>query len=143
MIIDDKIKRLREFESKVESNIILLAKDLEHLILDMNRDQIEGSGVSNDNQKITPKYTPFTVKIKKAKGQPTTHVTLHDTGEFLDSLFVVYGDHYFAIGADDPKVKKLERKYGKDIFGLIEKNLRELIDLIRPELQEKFKKDVS
>lgn len=120
-----------------------MAKDLEHLILDMNREQIEGKGLDSDNVKITPKYTPFTVKIKREKGQPTTHVTLKDTGEFLDSLFVVYGEKYFALGADDPKVKKLERKYGKEIFGLIENNLNEIIDLIRPELVKKFKEDVN
>ena len=143
MVIDDKIKALRRFDERVEANIILLAKDLEHLILDMNREQLEGKGVSNDNKRITPKYRPLTIKIKREKGQPTTHVTLSDTGDFLDSLFVVYGEKYFALGADDPKTKKLERKYGKDIFGLISENLQEIIDLIKPELQEKLKRDVQ
>ena len=80
-------------------------------------------------------YTPFTIEIKKEKGQPTDRVTLRDTGDFYDSMKVDAERTYFEIVADDWKTEELKGKYGDDILGLNAEHKGQLIwDKMYPDL---------
>lgn len=139
-VIDDKIKGLEFFQDNQDRIILELVKDIEHLVLDLNTAQLSEKGIDNQGDEIVPRYRPLTISIKKAKGQPTKRVTLKDTGGFHNSFFVVFGPKSFAIGSDDRKALKLERKYGPEIYGLIDKNIQEVIEEIRPELLNELRK---
>jgi hypothetical protein len=82
--------------------------------------------------------------IKKAKGQPTDRVTLRDTGDFESSFYLDVEDTYFEITAADFKTEKLMHKYGKDISGLNEENLRILIwDVVYPRMIDNVKQELQ
>lgn len=136
------INRLKKAEQDLDKMILEVIKENEHLVIDSNLAQLE-AGIQNDSKPIEPAYTPFTVRIKREKGQPFDRVTLKDEGDFHGAFFVVYYHNYFALGSDDPKTKKLVKKYGPDIFGLNEKSMKALIDEIREPIIEKLKKAIT
>jgi len=83
-------------------------------------------------------YSPFTVEIKKSKGQPYDRVTLQDTGDFHKSFYIEYQGDGFEIKADDWKTSMLVRDYGKEILGLNDENVEELLrEYIHPKLMDK------
>lgn len=138
-VIDEKIKVLEDFQKRKDEIILDLVKDIEHIILDMNIEQLEKHGIDGEGIEL-PEYTDLTKIIKRSKGQITEHVTLKDEGDFHESFFIIYKDKEFTIYSDDIKTNKLINKYGIQIFGLIAKNMEEMIDLIRPELLQKARK---
>ena len=135
------IKSLENFQANVDKEIIRIAVSEDAQIIDWNIAQLE-LGKENTGNDITPQYAPLTIQIKREKGQPTSRVTLKDEGDFHDSFFVVINAKSFAIYARDDKTEKLERKYGKEIFGLDDQNLQDLIDLIKPDFISEFRKQV-
>ena len=56
---------------------------------------------------IGGEYSPYTVMLKKEKGQITDHVTLKDTGEFYRSFKTYWDKSEIVITADTIK-KKVE-----------------------------------
>lgn len=79
------------------------------------------SGIRADGTEILPTYKDITIAIKQDKGQPTDRVTLRDTGEFQNKVFAEVTDTHVITGSTDDKSTKLQKKYGKKIFGLSEK----------------------
>ena len=142
-LIDKKIEQLEDFEQNSEYYIILTASKFEDLILDLNRDQMEDKGQDSIGKLIRPKYTPYTVKLKKAKGHTHKHVTLTDTGDFSDAMFVEFGDNFFYLGSEDPKTGALMLKYGDLIFGLDDVSLKEFVDSIRDEFIDSARKKIT
>lgn len=142
-LIDKKIEQLEDFEQNSEYYIILTASKFEDLILDLNRDQMEDKGQDSTGKLIRPKYTPYTVKLKKAKGHTYKHVTLTDTGDFSDAMFVEFGDNFFYLGSEDPKTGALMLKYGDLIFGLDNVSLKEFVDSIRDEFIDSARKKIT
>ena len=85
-------------------------------------------------------YSPVTIEIKKALGQPTNRVTLRDEGDFESSFFLEVGDKQFEIKASDFKTEDLTKKYGRQILGLTKEKIAVLIwQYIFPDLMEKAK----
>ena len=88
-------------------------------------------------------YTPLTIAIKKEKGQPTNRVTLRDEGDFHSSFYLEVGDTQFEIKAADFKTEDLIKKYGRQILGLTNENIAELIwQYVYPDLLTKAKKTI-
>lgn len=138
-IIEQKIKALQAFQNTANERVINVCKQFEPEIIDMNTGQLQ-AGQNALRQPIEPAYRPLTISIKRAKGQPTDRVTLKDTGDFYGDFFVNFGAEYLAIGSNDEKALKLERKYGKDIYGLTEENQDELAEMVKPELRNDLMK---
>jgi len=135
----EKIARLRgnleKYQADLPNVVLDSVKDNEHTILDLNtEEQLYAQGIYRDGTPIEPAYRPMTISIKQSKGQPTSRVTLKDTGDFQKSFFIAYGGDSFSIGATDPKTRKLEKKYGSDIFGLTSENLKEAIKEMKPDI---------
>lgn len=97
-------------------------------IIELNVEQLYEYGINSLGISIDTyaPYSPYTVRIKKEKGQPTDRVTLRDTGDFHKSFEVVVGPIGFYITATDYKTNMLIEKYGEKIFGLIPQNKIEL-----------------
>lgn len=131
--------RLRKFKDFLDDRLRDEILANEHIICDMIADQMF-SGYDGRGKKIEPEYTPFTVSIKRQKGQPTDRVTLHDTGDFYSSLRVEFDEGGFYVTSDDSKAAELLEKYGTNIFRLSNQNLTILIrEYLRPAFAEKLK----
>lgn len=125
---------------------ILKRNDIQKKILDMVRiNQLLEHGVSEDNVRIGS-YSPYTIQLKKEKGQRTDHITLLDTGVFYDSFFISVLADTFVINANDEKVNEkgetilLTEKYNYagNIMGLTEENMDKLIILLKNEVNKKL-----
>lgn len=98
-------------------------------IVEMNREQLYDFGINSLGIEIATyaPYAPYTIKVKREKGQPFDRVTLKDTGAFYRSFEVVFDPIGFYITARDPKTQDLMDKYRPEILGLTSENLSLLV----------------
>lgn len=120
--------------------------DNDAYIVDMNaEEQLFEQGINRlgvDIMDYAP-YRPLTIQIKEEKGQPTNRVTLRDTGDFESSFFIEANDRQFEIKASDFKTEDLIKKYGRQILGLTDENIRALIwQYIYPDLLKRTQKEI-
>lgn len=143
--ITDLRKRVADFNEALTSGRLMqdIIWDNDAYIVDMNaEEQLYEQGINRlgvDIMDYAP-YSPVTIEIKKALGQPTNRVTLRDEGDFESSFFLEVGDKQFEIKASDFKTEDLIKKYGRQILGLTKENIAVLIwQYIYPDLMEKAK----
>lgn len=122
---------------------------LEKLVIELNtKDQLFEKGEDSFGKKLVGKnivkdgkYSPLTVSIKRAKGQPTNRVTLFDTGDFYASFNITPYKGGFVIDADEQKDEtNLFDEFGLGILGLNQTNLQIIIEYFKNELLEKVNK---
>ncbi len=75
-------------------------------------------GINSEGLAIEPEYHPLTVQIKESKGQPSSRVTLKDTGSFYDEMYTDPKGDKMYIDSKDSKSNALQEKYGDGIFGI-------------------------
>lgn len=136
------IRTLKQFEGEKDKVLLGLVKVNEAQIITFNHEQLQDGELSTGND-ILPLYKPFTISVKKSKGQVYDRVTLLDTGSFYDKFFIVYFKDKFSIESTDRKALKLEKKYSLDILGLNSRNLQALIEIIKPDFLERFRKAIN
>lgn len=138
--------RLRAFKDSLPMLLEDVVRDKEDVIVSaIADDQLYRRGINGKGEKIMDymPYTAKTIKNKRKKGQPTTRVTLRDTGAFHESMFVVFDSEGFYITASDEKTQDLVEKYGKEIFRLTNKNFTRIIrSHIRKELAKRLKRAI-
>lgn len=145
-LIVNLLNRTKDFESKLKEGVFIREIILENetFIVNLNaEDQLFDQGINSLGVHIDDyaPYSEYTIEIKKAKGQPYNRVTLHDEGDFANSIFIEAGNDQFEIKAADSKTQALIRKYGRQILGLTNENLHEVIwKYIYPELLKETKK---
>ena len=135
----EKIRHLRsnleQYQARLSDVVLDAVYEHEGEILDLVRDdQLTAQGIDGTGRPIRPIYTAFTRRIKRDKGQTTSHVTLRDTGETQDTMLMEYGANYFYPVATTPQVEGLYRKYGKRIFDLTPKSVSEAAKIVRPQV---------
>ena len=130
--------KLRAFKDSLPLMLEDIVRDNEDVIVSaIVDDQLYRRGVNGYNEKIMDyaPYAPSTIKKKKRKGQPTTRVTLRDTGDFHKAAYVIFDRDGFYITSSDYKTVFLTKKYGDEIFRLTDKNFTRIIKShIRKEL---------
>lgn len=116
----------------------------EKLVLDLNREhQLFDLGENYDGSPVRPAYKPYTVFLKKQKGQPYDRVTLRDTGDFYKSFKLQRRGDELWIVATDWKTVKLIAKYGHKILGVNEDGMDFLKrSVVAPALLKALKKAV-
>ena len=138
--------RLRAFKDSLPMLLEDVVRSKEDVIVSaIADDQLYRRGINGKGEKIMDymPYTAKTIKNKRKKGQPTTRVTLRDTGAFHESMFVVFDSEGFYITASDEKTQDLVEKYGKEIFRLTNKNFTRIIrSHIRKELTKRLKREI-
>ncbi len=143
MILDNLISGLKSFEKSIPQLIGEVLKQNEDIIVDMNaEEQLFEQGKTREGVSIDSyaPYSPVTIEIKQAKGQPTNRVTLRDEGDFEASFFVQFNADSFEIKASDWKAANLEVEYGSEILGLTDENIYELVvSYVIPFLIEKMR----
>lgn len=146
--ITDLRKRVADFNEALTSGRIIqdIIWDNEAYIVDLNaEEQLFEQGINRLGVEISDyaPYSPVTIAIKEAKGQPTNRVTLRDEGDFESSLYLEVGDKQFEIKASDFKTEDLIKKYGCQILGLTDENISILIwKYIFPDLMDEAKKQI-
>nr|DAZ50399.1 MAG TPA: hypothetical protein [Caudoviricetes sp.] len=147
-VITDLRNKVAQAENNINSGkwVQQIIYDNEAYIVDLNaEEQLYEQGVNNLGVSISDyaPYSPVTIEIKKAKGQPTNRVTLRDEGDFESSFFLDVGQNQFEIKASDWKTEELIKKYGRQILGLTNENIEKLIwDFIYPDLLSKLKNEL-
>jgi hypothetical protein len=147
-VITDLRNKVAQAENNINSGkwVQQIIYDNEAYIVDLNaEEQLYEQGVNNLGVSISDyaPYSPVTIEIKKAKGQPTNRVTLRDEGDFESSFFLEVGQNQFEIKASDWKTEELIKKYGRQILGLTNENIEKLIwDFIYPDLLSKLKNEL-
>lgn len=146
--ITDLRKRVADFNEALTSGRLMqdVIWSNDAYIVDMNaEEQLFERGINRLGVEIMDyaPYSPVTIEIKEAKGQPTNRVTLRDEGDFESSFFLEVGDKQFEIKASDFKTEDLIKKYGRQILGLTDENIAILIwQYIYPDLVDEAKKQI-
>ena len=146
--ITDLRNRVANFNEALTSGRLIqnIIWDNEAYIVDLNaEEQLYEQGINRLGVEIADyaPYSPVTIAIKEAKGQPTNRVTLRDEGDFECSFFLEVGDKQFEIKASDFKTEDLIRKYGRQILGLTDENIAILIwQYIYPDLINEAKTQI-
>lgn len=142
--LDNLIDRLRAIEDEALMLVENVIRENEHALLSLNsRDQLYDRGIDRNGVEIASyrPYAPMTIQIKREKGQPTNRVTLRDEGNFYASFYIIFGATGFEIAASDWKTEELIAKYGEEVLGLTDENVRLFAaEYIEPALNELFAK---
>jgi len=133
--------RLVKARNGIEQQTAKIILKFEKEIVDLVRlQQLFEKGIDGKGKKITPEYSPFTVAVKRIKGQDTTRVTLFDEGNLFKSFTTDYGSFILEIFPTDFKKDSLIEKYGEDIFFATVQHEEDInFKIIAPQLQIWFK----
>lgn len=135
--------RLRAFKEQIPSMLEEVVRSKEDVIISyIKDDQLYRRGVNGEDIKIWSyaPYAPSTIARKKKKGQPTTRVTLKDTGAFYEGMHLVFEPDGFYVTSSNKVTSFLKKRYGEAIFRLTDKNLTKLLQShIRKEFVKRIK----
>ena len=135
--------RLRKFNPVLEQCLKEEIEKYGYYLTDIIRIQLD-LGIDGNMRRIHPPYALRTIQKKIKKGQPIDRVTLKDTGDFYNSLYVVFEEDGFRIASNDEKAKYLIAKYGEPILRLDDRDFtRFLRYYIRPALAERLKEYIE
>ena len=138
--------------------------DTKEEFLRLQKEQL-WNGINSKGENITPPYTERTIEIKERKGQPSERVTLNDTGDYYEGMYLDIVDNEIVVMNHDaegvvPNVEKsssvdstmpvslqLLAKYGDDVLGLDEVSQQQyvdnaLIDAMRENFTEKLENEL-
>lgn len=120
---------------ETEAWFFVIDRELQDEIVRLNtQDQLYEDGIDSLNRKLggDGKYSPYTITLKRQKGQRVDHITLKDTGAFYNSFKVTVNSRGFTIVADDKSHYDvpLTDDFGIDILGLTEDNKSWLYDFL-------------
>lgn len=127
MFIDKKIKEIEQIRRDLPKQAKEIANKFKTEILDYIREkQLFDEGIDGKGNKLLG-YKPFTIGIKRQKGQPTNRTTLFDTGNFFKGFDLIYTDqNALGVFSRDSKTPDLVEKYGADIFTFTAENIKEI-----------------
>lgn len=139
--------RLRAFGDHIPEMLGDIIRDKEDVIVSaIANNQLYRRGINGRGEKIMD-YAPYalkTIKNKKRKNQPTTRVTLRDTGKFHEGMYVVVDSEGFYITSSDSKTDDLTEKYGNEIFRLTDENFNRILrSHIRKEFVKRLKRAIK
>ena len=133
------VEVLTAYRRRAPELIIEACRAYERFILEANRRQLQERGRDSEGASLGT-YAASTIRYKISRGQAYDRVTLRDSGDFHRSFTIRYDQDELAIYADDDKTPKLVRRYGTDILGLAEADITKLIELVRPDFLDAFRK---
>lgn len=145
-----RLKAIAKLKERQLFKIVFDDKRAKDLIIDLNtQKQLKERGINSMGQLLSSvggKYSPVTIGISQAKGQPKKSeyiIDLHDTGEFYRSFRVIVSQGQIEITADTIKDDDdLIQDWGEDILGLTENNLQILQDFAILAYQKEVRKRI-
>lgn len=126
-------RRLDELNGGLFINFIEESlNELKSDITKFNQNQLaDGHKASGE---FLPNYSPRTTQISPNK---TGRIKLYDTGDFWKSIFSFSGSGIFEVDATDWKTEMLKSRYGDEILGMDEQNMRSLLNKLAEILKVK------
>ena len=141
MSFEDSINDAINFFKDIDSIILEITQEPEtqKFLIEVLQDQLFTTGEDGNGLSLGD-YSPVTVQIKRAKGQPTDRITLKDTGEFYDSYNIDPFNGGFIIDANGQKSPSdnLFVTYGDDILKPNDETLTEIAEYYETRLFEYF-----
>lgn len=102
----EDLKELFNFNPIVLLDEVFKQSEVQDTMIEFNQDQLQ-DGTDSLGQTIVTiggsPYRPFTVRIKRSKGQPTNVVTLEDTGDFYKTFKIKINRDSYEITANFEK----------------------------------------
>ena len=142
--ITNLIDNLKKYKDSINEYMEDITRSIEDEIKEINVHQQYDLGQDRNGDAITPEYAESTIRYKRRKGQPTDRVTLQDTGQYHDTFKIRYEDEGFELYANDWKAGFLDKKYGKEIYGLQDEAAMQLADQVyQPRMIQKLKTILS
>jgi len=123
------------FDESIEESI--------EVILDTNQDQLRSHGEDSKGDKLSPEYSASTIARKKSsKTSPVPD--LYDTGFMFDEMDMLsQQEAVWDIISYAPYTRKLQEKYGIDIFGIQEKRIDKPAKEVKEKSITKIKKHLK
>jgi hypothetical protein len=92
-------------------------------------------------------YSPFTIAMKRIKGQPYNRVTLKDTGQLYASAKLIIGEKEASIRmertSDEGDVAEKLRYHFGEYEGLTDESKKKLIKQLKPEIIKRFRETIK
>ena len=104
--------KYQSYLANLDRNISIAIGTVDHLILDLQREQMKKRHVTSKGAPINPPYSP---KNKKRKG--FANPNLYETGDFQNKFVMTANLQKYFIKSLDWKNAKLTARY-EDIFGI-------------------------
>ena len=146
----DEVKKLLDFNIIDLLDKVFLESEVQKTMIEFNQDQLQ-DGKDALGQTISTiggsPYRPYTVTVKRKKGQPTNKVTLKDTGEFYKTFKIVIHQNYYEITAnfeihETSILDNFTSNY--DFLGLDQESLYELAyEIVLPRLGILLRKQIG
>ena len=127
--VEEILQNVKKLDEK-EAWLFVIDKEVREEIIRLNtEEQLYEDGIDSLNEKLGD-YSPYTIMIKRSKGQKTSHITLKDTGAFYESFKIEVNRTGLTIIADDTSKYDipLTDDFGIDILGLTQDNKLYLFD---------------
>ena len=116
------IDRLNDVEAGLENEAYRIIAEIQEIIIDYAREeQLFKKGIDGKGERLEP-YSPYTVALKKIKGEVFNRTTLLDTESFYQEMFITARAGHFFISSSDHKTPMLIEKYGEHIMVLTDDN---------------------
>jgi len=120
--------------------------NVQKFILDSNRNRLRIKGVDILGKEIRTYnarggnvYSNRTIDIKRDKGQPTSHVTLYDTGRWQGSFALKPRKTFATIESNKKSLSMIEDNVDmKNVLGLTEQNNDLLAKMFAPSISKKI-----
>jgi hypothetical protein len=133
----DALKRFRDQAEELAVSIAVTEEAAE--ISEMNRRQLDAGDRADGNQ-VKPPYTPKYAAYKRSLGLKTNVVTLRLTGDFYRSIKPEQtAPDEMELQSQDSKAPYLLARYGKQVLGLSEENIKKLAERIQPKMLRRLK----
>jgi hypothetical protein len=133
-MLADLARKINDYVENYESNLVQVLATVDHVILDINRDQLKNEQITALGKPVLPEYSS---RWKALKG--LVYPNLLDTGDFHNK-FVFNSDGKKAeIHSTDKKDQKLRSKYGEEIHGIAPKNRGRVYSITKKAIGKDFK----
>lgn len=109
-------KKLTELEKAINPTIKKTIDSNKPLIIDQQTNEQLYEGKDSNDKNLQPSYALSTRIVKRRKGQPTSRVTLKDTGDLYKSIKVDAKTNEFIISANVEYFKYLVNHYSLNII---------------------------
>lgn len=147
--LDDLEAKLIAWQQDELYEVVSIVEGLEDEIIEMNQNQLLLYGEDSNGNRVGA-YAESTKEIKRSKGQEDRFVTLHDSGDHFDSMYINHDVEMggeFSIFAkeiyEDNVEGSLVDRYGQRIYGLNESNTEILAAKVQKKLQESFRRKMG
>ena len=109
--------KYQSYLANLDRNISIAIGTVDHLILDLQREQMKKRHVTSKGAPINPPYSPSYKKYKNKKYPSITNPNLYETGDFQNKFVMTANLQKYFIKSLNWKNAKLTARY-EDLFGI-------------------------